>query len=297
MIVVCLSDCPPKVRGDITQWLMEVNTGVYVGNLSARVRDELWERICKNIGSGRATMVFSAAGEQKMRFYVHNTPWEAVDYDGLTFMRRPLPGQVAGELPRHFSNAAHRQMRKHTAQTRHVRYCVVDLETTGLSPEQDEILEIGAIKICDGEIEAEFQRLISSKKAIPEKITELTGITEAERNENSVDLPAALRSLSEFVADMQIVSHNAAFDSSFLHHACKRCDILKLQNQFADTMILAKRRLKKLRNYKLQTIAQYYGIDEVQQHRALPDCKLTAQVYEKLNGRTLEMFDNDGIIE
>ena len=49
MIVITLSDCPPKVRGDLSKWLIEINTGVYVGQVSARVREELWKRICENL--------------------------------------------------------------------------------------------------------------------------------------------------------------------------------------------------------------------------------------------------------
>ena len=49
MIVITLTDCPPKLRGDLSKWLCEINTGVYVGNLSGRVRDELWERVCSNL--------------------------------------------------------------------------------------------------------------------------------------------------------------------------------------------------------------------------------------------------------
>ena len=58
MVVVTLTDCPPKLRGDLTKWLLEINTGVYVGKINARVREELWKRICDNIKSGRATMSF-----------------------------------------------------------------------------------------------------------------------------------------------------------------------------------------------------------------------------------------------
>ena len=58
MIVVTLTDCPPKLRGDLSKWLFEINNGVYVGNLSTRVREELWERICGNLSSGRATAPF-----------------------------------------------------------------------------------------------------------------------------------------------------------------------------------------------------------------------------------------------
>ena len=91
MTVITLSDCPPKVRGDLSKWLCEISPGVYAGNINARVRTELWARVCENLKSGRATMVYSARCEQQMKFEVHNAHWEPVDLDGILLMRRPLP--------------------------------------------------------------------------------------------------------------------------------------------------------------------------------------------------------------
>ena len=68
MTVITLSDCSPKVRGDLSKWLCEISPGVYAGNINARVRTELWARVCENLKSGRATMVYSARCEQQMKF-------------------------------------------------------------------------------------------------------------------------------------------------------------------------------------------------------------------------------------
>ena len=94
-----MTDCPPRLRGDLSKWLCEINTGVYVGQLSSRVRDALWDRVCKNLQTGRATMVYTTNGEQKMDFRVHNTSWTPVDFDGIKLMRRPLPQGAAGCPP------------------------------------------------------------------------------------------------------------------------------------------------------------------------------------------------------
>ena len=91
MIVLTLTDCPPRLRGDLSKWLCEINTGVYVGTVSARVREALWNRVCDNLKNGRATLVYTAGGEQGMTFRVHNSAWTPVDFDGITLMRRPLP--------------------------------------------------------------------------------------------------------------------------------------------------------------------------------------------------------------
>lgn len=64
MVVVVLEKCPLALRDDLTKWLQEISLGVYVGRVSARVRDELWKRICEECKGGRATMVFSARNEQ-----------------------------------------------------------------------------------------------------------------------------------------------------------------------------------------------------------------------------------------
>lgn len=89
MIVVVLSVCPPALRGDLTKWLFEVDTNVYVGKLSARVRDDLWDRIVKYCGTGKATMIYSANNEQGMVFRTHNGNRIPVDYEGLTLMMKP----------------------------------------------------------------------------------------------------------------------------------------------------------------------------------------------------------------
>ena len=72
MIVLTIANCPPKLRGDLSKWLLEINTGVYVGRVSARVREALWQRVCENIRDGQATMVFTANNEQHMDFYVQH---------------------------------------------------------------------------------------------------------------------------------------------------------------------------------------------------------------------------------
>ena len=146
MIVIMLSDCPPKVRGDLSKWLCEINTGVFVGNVSSRVREEVWQRICENIKSGQATMVFSAPGEQKMDFRVHNTNWEPVDLDGIKLMRRPLPAArksdgTEKEEQRYQgakSRAEQLYMAERMAKARAKKqfqegYVVLDIETTGTS--------------------------------------------------------------------------------------------------------------------------------------------------------------------
>ncbi|MBM7822806.1 CRISPR-associated protein Cas2 [Kocuria palustris] len=107
MMVLVLSACPVGLRGDLTKWLYEVSAGVFIGTVSARVREELWERTKDTSGSGRAILIWSAPGEQKLRFEVHRHHWTPVDLDGLTLMRRPAaPGaSVGGAMRKGWSQA------------------------------------------------------------------------------------------------------------------------------------------------------------------------------------------------
>lgn len=292
MIVITLSDCPPKVRGDLSKWLIEINTGVYVGQVSARVREELWKRICENLHTGRATMVFHTTGEQHMDFRVHNTTWEPVDFDGLKLMRRPLPSARKQSqtmvLEKGFSKAAKMQKvdrinraRKYTLKED--SYIVLDLETTGLSCAVHEIIEIAAICIVHDAVEAELSMLVQCQTSLPENISKLTGITDEMLQQQGVPLYQALSQLISFAENRRIVCHNAAFDFGFLHAACQRVGLSMFHNPFIDTLTLARRKVFDVVDYKLNTIASYFSLDTSNHHRALADCYLTYGIYKKLN--------------
>lgn len=89
MIVIVLSACPVGLRGHLTRWLLEIAPGVFVGHLPARVRDLLWETVVELVGSGRAILVHSTRGEQRLAFRVHNHAWAPTDFDGVQLMLRP----------------------------------------------------------------------------------------------------------------------------------------------------------------------------------------------------------------
>ena len=89
MVVLVLTACPPGLRGHLTRWLLEIRPGVFVGNVSKRVREKLWSRTTELCQDGRAILVFSKRNEQHLGFEVHRHDWEVVDYDGLSLVRRP----------------------------------------------------------------------------------------------------------------------------------------------------------------------------------------------------------------
>ena len=287
MVVLSISDCPPKLRGDLSKWLFELNTGVYVGKVSARVRENLWDRVCENLSHGKATMVYSARNEQGMEFRVFQTSWEPVDFDGVTLMRRPLPRIQSTQEASGFSNASRMLKAGNIQKARKKKesekgYVVIDLETTGLSPREDEILEIGAVHIVSHEVKDSFSALVKIKQRVPADIMALTGIREDAILREGKALKEALSLFLEFIEDRRMVFHNAGFDRGFLQKALPQCELPQLKNPYEDTMVLAKRYLEDIENYKLETLARYFFQGEIQKHRALEDSILTWRVYEKL---------------
>lgn len=291
MIVVTLTDCPPALRGDMTKWLQEISPGVYVGNVGARVREELWKRIKDNAKMGRAAMVYSADNEQRMNFCVHNGSWEPIDFDGLKLMLRPSSGRRKSNarLQSGFSNASKflkaRQMagRNRSQQASRDQYVVIDIETTGLSSIKDEIIEIGALSVNGGIVEKRFHALIKIQFPIPQPVQHLTGITDSRLALEGRDLSSVLPEFLSFASDSLVVSHNAEFDYSFLRTACEACGLQPFSNPCADTLTLARRLVDDVDNYKLTTLAQFFDIQTGNAHNCMDDCLTTKQLYEKLN--------------
>lgn len=287
MIVLTLSDCPPSLRGDLTKWLFEVNTGVFVGRLSARVRDALWERVIKHIEFGHATMVYNFKCEQGFDFRVYNTHWQPIDFDGLKLMMRPKThGTGSSKSPRlGYSNASKRlKAKKHrrvSIQTFPSEYVVIDLETTGVSAASDHIIELSAMRV-NGEQSTSFSTLIAIERALPLSITALTGITSSMLRNDGVKLESALAAFIDFIGDLPLVSHNVAFDLSFLEAACKRCQQPKISNYCIDTMSIAKRQIDDLDSYSLASLLAHFDITHERLHRGLSDCLGVKKIYVKL---------------
>lgn len=288
MVVLTMTNCPPKLRGDLSKWLLEINTGVYVGNVNARVRELIWKRVCENIKDGQATMVFPANNEQHMDFYVHNTSWQPVDLDGIKLMKHPRTSYDQNEpLKSGFSNVAKRQMglrkSRQKAANRDNSFVIIDIETTGLSAETDEIIEIGAIRVVNGKIAEEYEQLICVDKKIPQNISALTGITQEQINENGKPIQEVLPSLIKFIKNSEVFGYNVDFDREFLLAQCDKLGMDITKVKFTDVMVTIKNKLKGMRSYKLESVAKRLGIKTKQQHRALEDCHLLYQVYCKLN--------------
>ncbi|MGY2011989.1 type I-E CRISPR-associated endoribonuclease Cas2e [Nocardia gipuzkoensis] len=94
MVVLVLSACPAGLRGHLTRWFLEISPGVFVGIASARVRELAWQRVVELSKDGRAIMIHSTRGEQRLAFKVHHHDWQPTDFDGIHLMRRPHTSDV-----------------------------------------------------------------------------------------------------------------------------------------------------------------------------------------------------------
>lgn len=168
-------------------------------------------------------------------------------------------------------------------------FVVVDLETTGGSPEDCAITEIGAVKIRGGEVIGEFQTLINPGTGIPPFIAVLTGITDAMVSE-APKIENVLPTFIEFCGSPEstiLVAHNAPFDISFLRAAMLRSGRPWPKYRVLDTAKIARRVLTRdeVPNNKLSTLAPFFGADSQPNHRALDDAKATVDVFHGLIGR------------
>lgn len=160
-------------------------------------------------------------------------------------------------------------------------YVLVDIETTGLSPVNDEIIEIGAIKVKDCKIVDQYNELIKINRKLSPFITNLTGITGEMLNKGK--LPTiALKEFIDFVDEDVIIGHNVNFDLGFLKNKCKKYIDYSLNNRYIDTMYLAKKLVPNSINYKLETLANYFNVSYEGAHRGLKDVEITYEVYNCL---------------
>ena len=158
-------------------------------------------------------------------------------------------------------------------------YTALDLETTGLNPKYDKIIEVGAVKVRNGEIVARFQQLIRPGIALPEKITGLTGITQEELLE-AKDSEEVIPRILDFLEDDVILGHSVMFDYSFLKKAAVNQNLWKPEQSHLglDTLRLSRIYLPELPSRRLTDLCLHYGIEH-HAHRALKDAESTAQLY------------------
>lgn len=160
------------------------------------------------------------------------------------------------------------------------RYCVFDIETTGLSNRYDSMIEFGGVIVEKGEIKERLQLFVKPAEPIPAFITQLTHISNA-MVENEPDFKAASEKIIKFMEGCVLVAHNASFDYGFLNSELERIGMPPLENPVIDTLDLARALHSDRRNYKLGNIARQYRVvyDDEVAHRADYDAEVLASVF------------------
>lgn len=159
-------------------------------------------------------------------------------------------------------------------------YVIFDLETTGISPNHDEVIEISALKVKGGEVVDEFNTLVNPGRKIPFGATKVNGIT----NAMVAEAPAFSHVLAEFLdfaEGLVLVGHNIArFDMKFIWRDAEQYFGEIPQNNYVDTLQVARKHLPKMEHHRLVDLAEHYGISSEGAHRALNDCYMNQKVYE-----------------
>ncbi|MBD5458672.1 MAG: 3'-5' exonuclease [Lachnospiraceae bacterium] len=158
-------------------------------------------------------------------------------------------------------------------------YVSLDLETTGLNPKQDKIIEIGMVKVCAGEITAQMETFVNPGRALEQRITELTGIID-EQLEDAPDIAEVLPEMFDFIGDNVLLGHSVLFDYSFVKKAAVN-QRLVFEKKGIDTLSLARTFLPELKSRGLAFLCEHFGIEH-SAHRALPDAKATSALYHRL---------------
>ena len=161
-------------------------------------------------------------------------------------------------------------------------YIVIDIETTGLSPRDSEIIEFCGLKVHDGRIVDELNILIKPYRPISPFITSLTGITNS-LVENSSCIDDVISSIHDFIKNDIVLGHNVCFDLSFISNALLILREIEIDNKYIDLLRISRRMLKdSVNNHKLETIAHHLNKDYFPSHRAKNDCLATYEAYETL---------------
>ena len=159
-------------------------------------------------------------------------------------------------------------------------YVVFDLETTGFSAEVDRIIEIGAVKVCNGEIVDRFSTFVNPEIPIPFRIETLTHIND-QMVMNAPKIEEILPKFLEFCEGAVMVAHNAEFDTSFIINKAEKIGI-NVDTTIIDTVLLAQFLMPNLHNYKLDTLTKHLNVVLESHHRAVDDAAATADIFVKM---------------
>jgi DNA polymerase-3 subunit epsilon len=171
-------------------------------------------------------------------------------------------------------------------------YVMVDIETTGLKPYEDEILELSAIRVRDNQIERTFSSLIQPTRPISSFITRLTGISNF-MVATAPTMDQVLPTFLDFIRDDIIVGYNVNFDLSFIYDTAVKLYNYPVRNDYIDVLTMARKLVHATENHKLGTTAKFYEVSYEGAHRGLTDCFITIEVMNHLHQDALIEYGSE----
>jgi DNA polymerase-3 subunit epsilon len=165
-----------------------------------------------------------------------------------------------------------------------MRFIAFDLETTGTVPGVDQIVEIGAVRFVNGQVEAVFSTLVDPLRSIPPGASAVNGITD-DMVKGKPTIDTLLHSFAEFCGDDHLVAHNASFDAQFVLADIKKHEMLAPRGVILDTLSIARKVFPGLPNYKLGTLVQHLKIPTTDFHRAEEDATYCGKLFQEMTKR------------
>ena len=174
-------------------------------------------------------------------------------------------------------------------------FCVVDLETTGFSPQYNEIIEFAALRVRDGRVVDSLSSLIKPSRKVSADVTELCGIT----NDMLSSSPAPrdfLPLAHSFIGSDIIVGHNVGFDINFLYDNFAAILSTPFSNNYIDTARIARKLFPDLQNYRLKSVAEAVGFSQSTFHRSLDDCQTAFECFTAMRDRVSQSVGIDAFV-
>ncbi len=159
-------------------------------------------------------------------------------------------------------------------------YIAVDLETTGLDPKQDKIIEIGAVRVLDGQIRETYETFVNPHRKLGEEVASLTGISN-EQVETAPEIKEVIKELLEFAGNLPLLGHHVIFDYSFLKQAAVNQG-LGFERRGLDTLKLARKFMPPEEKKNLKAACTYFGVEINLSHRALADSMASHLLYQEM---------------
>jgi DNA polymerase-3 subunit alpha (Gram-positive type) len=179
-------------------------------------------------------------------------------------------------------------------------FVVVDVETTGLSPLEDRVVEVGAIRLVGGKEEARYHSMIQPGRPMPDAARAANGITD-EMLKDAPTFDKIAPDFRKFMAGCVLVAQNAEFDVAFLNAEFSRAGMSKLALPALDTILLARKVKPGLSTYNLDNLAYHFKVKFNQRHRSIGDCEVTGVIFwqcvEALRPKTMDDLFKKGLIK